>query len=374
MSGKTTLLTVYLLLLSLAQLYAQNSWDGIGLETNVMRGKIFRHTKKFPVQLPKSVNGFELNALFQTYGTKDWQQRRGFPLVGFGMMYTDYGIDSIYGKCISIYPNLEIPIVKYKKFQWTFKVSFGLGYVTKDYQRYPTFDTINTAIGSHFNNFSLFATDLRYRVNQHLDVQVGGNFTHTSNAAFRTPNLGINSYGTHIGIRYFPTTSQPEKQVKELTPLKNRWLMQARLGLAARENFSADGPMYPIYIVSAFVSKRYRSKNKVFAGLDYSYHTNMYAFLRNNEILPGKEKANSWKSAVIVGNEFLLGRVGIMMQLGFYIKNYAIPEDFFYQKLGGNLYLIQREEGFLKELSASILLKAHKADAELVEVGLGVGL
>src|SRR5690606_19875199 len=146
----------------------------------------------------------------------------------------------------SIYSNLQIPILRYKNFEWTFKVAFGLGYVTRLYERAPSFDTINTVIGSGFNNFSLFATDIRYRVNQHLDVQIGGSFSHTSNAAFRTPNLGINTYGAHIGIRYFPTASQPEKIKKELAPLKNRWMGHVRIGLAAREAPAPDGPMYPI--------------------------------------------------------------------------------------------------------------------------------
>lgn len=353
--------------------FAQHKLAGMGMEANIARGQIYRHSKKSPTQLPDAVTGIELNALFQTYGTKDWQQRRKYPLVGFGIMYTGYGVDSVYGKCISIYPNLQIPVLKYKNFEWTFKVSFGLGFVTRPYERSPSFDTLNTAIGSRVNNFSLFATDLRYRINNHLDVQLGGTFFHVSNAAFRTPNLGINTYGWHAGLRYFPYGSQPDKIKKELAPLKNRWLAQVRFGLAAREALAPDGPMYPIYMVTAFASKRYWSKNKILLGLDYSYHTNMYTFLRNNEIKPGKERANSWKNAVIVGNEFLMGRVGILAQLGFYIKNYEIPEDFFYQKLGGSFYLLQKEEGVLKELSTSIILKTHKFEAELVEVGIGVG-
>lgn len=367
------LLICFLLFYSTSVAFAQDKWAGMGIETNLIRGEVLRHSKKSPTQMPDAVTGIELNTLFQTYGTKDWQQRRNYPLVGFAFMYTNFGIDSVYGQCFSIYPNLQIPIVKYKNFEWTFKVSFGLGFMTRPYERAPSFDTFNTAIGSRFNNFSLFATDIRYRVNSKLDVQLGGSFFHVSNAAFRTPNLGINTYGWHAGLRYYPYGSNPERIKKELTPLKNRWLAQVRLGLAAREAPAPDGPMYPIYIVTAFASKRYQSKNKLLVGLDYSYHTNMYTFLRNNEIFPGKECANSWKSAVIIGNEFLMGRVGILAQLGFYVKNYTPREDFFYQKLGGNLYLVQKEKGILKELSTSILLKTHKFEAELVEVGIGVG-
>lgn len=373
MLKQSLLLLSIILTVTITDSTAQDKWAGIGLESNILRGKIFRHSQKFPTQLPNAVTGIELNAVFQTYGTKDWQQRRNYPLVGFGFMYTDYGIDSIYGKCLSIYPNLELPLLRYKDFEWTVKAAFGLGFMTQRYERSPSFDTVNTAIGTHFNNFSLFATDIRYRMNEHLDIQAGGTFTHVSNAALRTPNLGINVYGAHIGVRYFPTTSQPERIKKSLTPLKNRWLFQARLGVAGREALAPDGPMYFTYIVSAFASKRYWSHNKAIIGLDYSYHSDMYAFLRNNEIHPGDEYAYSWRSAVIVGNEFLMGRVGILLQLGFYVKNYYLPEDFFYQKLGGNLYLWQSEEGLLKEVSTSILLKTHKFEAELVEVGIGVG-
>lgn len=374
MKMRYNLLLTCLLFLISAGSHAQQKWAGFGIETNVSAGKIFRHSKKFPTQLPKVVTSHELNFVVQTHGTKPWQQRRKFPQVGFGIMYTDYGIDSIYGRCVSIYPNLQIPLVRTPHFEWVLKAAFGLGYITQRFDRYPDFDTINTAIGTHFNNFSLFATDLRYRINEHFDVQVGGNFSHVSNAAFRTPNLGINSYGAHIGMRYFPVTSKPEKTVKELEPLKNRWLIQARFGMSAREAPAPDGPTYPVYLISAFASKRYWSKNKLWLGVDYSYHSNIYYFLRDNEIVPpGEEKSQSWKSAVFVGNEFLLGRVGILFQVGVYLKNTAMPEAPYYEKLGGNFYLVQRETGILKELSASILLKTHLTEAELVEVGIGVG-
>lgn len=354
-------------------LTAQNKWAGIGIESNIGVGKILRHSPKFPTQLPDRVTSFELNYVHQTSGTKDWQQRRNYPQVGFGMLYTDYGIDSIYGKCIGIYPNVQLPIVYYKDLELAFRAGFGLAYISQRYTRYPDFDTTNTAIGSHMNNLSLFSLDLRYRINKHIDVQAGGYFSHVSNASLRSPNLGINSYGARLGVRYFPVTSEPEKIVNELSPLSNRWLVNARLSLAMKEIAAPDGPMHPIYIVTAFASKRYWSKNKLILGVDYSYHSNIYAFLRNNEIEVGREKANSWRSALIVGNEFMMGRFGILFQLGFYVKQTYLPEDFFYQKLGCNIYLIQNESGILKELSTFIYLKTHKFEAELTEVGFAIG-
>jgi hypothetical protein len=356
--------------------YAQNpaSWSGFGIEANAMFGKVYKHTKKFRADVPDHSSAFEINFVQQTYGKKTWHQRRNFPLVGFAFAFTNYGLDSIYGKCISMYPTLQLPIIRGKKIEWTFKAGFGLGYATRRFERAPGWDTLNTAIGSHFNNYSFFATDLRYRIDNHWDVQLGGNFSHMSNAAFRSPNLGINMYGAHIGVRYFPVTSMPEKIIKDQLPkLKNRWLVQARLGIAGTETSAPDGPLYPIYIISGYTSRRYAGKNKMFAGFDYCYNNSVYAFLRNNEIFVGSEKTHSWNSSFFIGNEFLLGHVGILMQVGVYIKEAALKLDPYYEKIGGNFYLVQKEKGAIKELYLSALLKTHKAQAELVEMGLGFG-
>ncbi len=347
---------------------------GFGIEINTYAGKILKHSPKLKADVPPLSTALEINFIQQTNGTKDWQQRRHFPLVGVGVTLTNYGNNAVFGKAISIYPNLQIPILHSQKIEWTARVGFGLAYISKRYSRAPEWDTLNTAIGSHFNNFTLLATDVRFHLNNHWDIQVGANFSHISNAAFRVPNLGLNMYGGHVGVRYFPTTSNPFKTLRSLKPLPKRWLLQLRAGISANEYGTADGPLYPVYLFSVYASRRYLSKNKMFAGVDYSFHPGIYAFLRNNEILIGKERENSWKSSVFVGNEFLVGRIGIMLQAGVYLKNAYLRLDPYYQKLGANVYLRQSETGLFKEVTTSVLLKTHRFQAELVEIGLGIGL
>lgn len=323
--------------------------------------------------MPDLVTSYELNFVQQTYGRKAWHKRHGYPLIGLGLTITDYGNNAIYGQCIGLYPTLQLPIVRYKNFEWTLKLGMGFGYITKRYERYPAWDTINNAIGSHINNFTTFSTDLRYRINERWDVQAGLNFSHASNASFRKPNLGINTYGARIGLRYFPFGSKPVRVERDDAPLKNRWLAQARLGLAGVEGTAPDGPLYPVYMASVYASKRYLGKNKAFAGIDYAYNSNVYAFLRNSEQKQGEEGKYSWRSTVFFGNEFLMGRVGLHLQLGFYLKNTFNSDNLYYEKLGFNLYILQREKGILKELFATTLLKAHGTEAELGEFGIGFG-
>ena len=218
------LLTVYMILaLSAADVCMgqdEQFMPGFGTEVNIFEGKVIKHTVKFHLPVPALSTGADLNFHWKTYGKKDWQQRRRYPTVGIGIAYTNYGIDSIYGRCFSIYPNLVIPLITGKKLEWTMRIGDGIGYVTRDYSRVRPMDTINNAIGSHVNDYASFMTDLRYHINTHWDIQVGGNFSHISNGSSQQPNLGINLYGAHFGIRYFsryliPNTHRQEAGTAE---------------------------------------------------------------------------------------------------------------------------------------------------------------
>ena len=347
--------------------------SGFGIEANPFIGKVVKHTVKFHLPIPDRSTGLDINFLNQTYGRKDWEQRRHYPLLGIGITYINYGIDSVYGRCIGLYPNITLPLLKGKKIEWTLRIGDGIGYVTHLYGRHPITDTLNNAIGSHINDFFSFNTDFRYHINRHWDIQAGINFNHISDASFHQPNLGINLLGEHIGIRYFPVSRTPKYMHKELQPLKGRWLLEGRVAIAFTQSEAALGPLFPVYMGSVYVSKRWISKNKMFLGVDYSYHEGIYAFLKNNEIEPGHEAQFSYKSAVFVGNEFLMGRVGVMLQMGFYLKQAMLKQDPYYEKIGANYYLVQREKGPIKEFFLTGLLKTHKSIAELAEFGFGFG-
>jgi hypothetical protein len=350
-----------------------SSLAGVGIETDFIAGKVIKHEVKFTLPIPSLTTGLDMNYVIRTNGKKAWQQRRNYPTIGLGLTYINYGIDSIYGHCFGLYPNLTLPLLSGKNLEWTIRIGDGIGYVTKRFQRTAPVDTINVAIGSHINDFAMFLTDVRYHLSPHWDFQTGADVTHISDASYHKPNLGVNMIGAHLGFRYFPVTSNPPHIKRQLAPLKNRWLFQTRFSMAYISSYTPGGPLYPVYIATGYVSRRWWSKNKVFAGIDYAYYQSIYAWLRNNELDLGHEKQNSYKSAVFVGNEFLLGRVGVVFQLGYYLQQSAIPALPFYEKVGGHLYLVQRERGPIKEFFISAFLKTHETVAELGEVGLGFG-
>ncbi len=355
-----------LLLLFVGNVSAQedDALRGFGVEANMMAGKIIKHTKKFTAPIPSLSTAVDVNFVWQTYGRKEWHQRRRFPQIGLGI-------------CVGIYPNIQIPIVRGKKLEWTLRIGDGIGYVTKKYSRKAPIDTVNNAIGSHVNDFAIFMTDLRYHANDHWQLQAGVNFTHISNGYFQPPNLGVNMVGAHIGVQYFPQSYKPRRIIRDDLPkLTNRWLLHLRMGVGFNEANAKGNPHLPIYIVSGYVSRRYWSKNKLYAGIDYAYHEPTYAFYKTYGIHIGHESGNAWDGTFFLGNEFLIGRVGILTQVGYYYRTTFLDygNDPLNEKLGANLYLIQREKGAIKELFITALLVTHMAVAEYSEFGIGVGL
>ncbi len=351
-----------------------SDWRGFGAESNIMMGKMIRHTPKFTGPISDRVYAVSLNFLKQTYGQKDWQQRRNYPVIGFGVMYINYNDPAVYGEAIGVYPCLQLPVIRGANWEWTVRAGMGLCYVSKPYERLPEPNTENVAIGGHWNNMSPFSTDLRWQMDDHWALQAGISFAHVSNAAFQQPNLGINTYGAHIGVRYAPVSARPERIHKDLKPLKNRWLLQAHTGIAFIESSPPDGPLYPVYTTALYASRRYWSKNKVYAGMDMYFNKAKYSYLKSKEHFPGHEMEHATQIAVFAGHEFLLGRIGLTFQAGYYIRKMAEQTETMYQRLGGNLYLVQQEKGLFKEVFLSAVLKTHMATAELFEMGIGIGL
>lgn len=349
-------------------------WNGIGFEAVTKYTHMIRHTSKFRGPMPAFCYGADLNILFQTYGKKPWHQLRNYPLAGVGISYMNYNMPGIYGFAIGIAPNITIPLIRHKNWEWTLRAGMGVSFVNKYYNVTTGSNNQNVAIGGHFNNISPFAMDLRYKVNQHWQVQAGVNFTHVSNASFQQPNLGLNNYGYHIGARYFPVSSDPEKLKIAPPAFRNNFMFTARAGIAFRETGPPDGPMFRTYIAQLGIAKKYAGKNKVFTGIDLHYHSNLVYFAIHSATHMQSKMKTGGQYAWYLGHEFVFGRVGVIGQLGYYVRPYEHQSDKLYQKIGGCFYAVRNETGWVKELYFSALLKTHLSVAELFEMGIGISL
>ncbi len=372
------------ILLAASSSAAQAQLPGAGVEITAMPSRLLRHTAKMTVEPAPFSFSTELAYMQQTNGHRAWHAAWGFPRVGFSALWAAYDAGGTprptYGSCFSLYPTLELRALSTPRLDWTVRMGAGLGWATEPYRRDrgAGSNTLNTAVGSRVNASILFFTGLRYAVAPRWSAAVGLAATHISNAAARQPNLGINTVGPYFTAGYYPGggSTRPERSAAstpDTLPRRLRFTGAVRYGMAFNETGHADGPQYPAYLAAAWGGRRWNRWQRTFVGVDASYHKSIEAFLKATETAPGREAAESWRGGVFVGHEALLGRVGIVGQLGAYVRQAELRADPLYQRVGLHVYALQRTRGDRLDLFGGLLLKTHRTQAELAEFAVGVG-
>ena len=148
--------------------------------------------------------------------------------------------------------------------------------------------------------------------------------------------------------------------------------MEVRAGISYKHARAEGSPVEPAYIGAVAVSRRWHGRNKLYLGIDAAYHRDVYAFLKNYGVNRGLERQTSWDGTVFLANEFMIGRVGILTQVGVYYRQTFLDFDPVVEKLGVKYYVLSRERGPVKEFFLSALLTTHAVVAEYSEFGIGV--
>jgi hypothetical protein len=108
-------------------------------------------------------------------------------------------------------------------------------------------------------------------------------------------------------------------------------------------------------------------------GLEYEYHKSIFLFSRHTfasqSAREARQDATRWM--VFLGNEWLFGNTGLLVQAGYYVsgQSYLVPFPL-YNRLGLRYYLppVGRPA---TQFFASIYLKSHIITAEYISIGIG---
>lgn len=337
-----------------------------------MGGRIFIHTPKIYTDAPPFSGGFELSFQQQTDGRRDWHQRFGFPEVGIHLFYAQHGSSQL-GYSISCYPTIQFRIVDLPKGYCFLKFGGGLGYASKHWQRLPSADTMMNIIGSHINNFTMFQLGGRHVFSDRFSAQAGLHFYHLSNAAARSPNYGINTYGAFLGANYHLQPALQHFRHRPLTKFHNPLNLVVSGSVAFAEDKTPDGPLYPVLTGSLALYQMYRNKSRVFFGSDVIYSTKTRSFIRNTNQQTNGHWLDPLQYTAYVGHQFLFGKIGFPLTFGAYL-NRPVGGQKIYQKLGMNYHVLHYRKGPIKDGFLSLILKTHLIQAQYAELGFGIFL
>jgi hypothetical protein len=273
----------------------------------------------------------------QTDGREQWQQIYAYPVWGVSLFYIDFFNDTEFGYPITIYPYINAPFKRWKKWSLNYEVGLGLSFNWKAHDLlengyyYP--------IGSYINVFFDFGLNANIALAKKWNLTLALNFSHSSNGKVKLPNLGVNLFGSRIGFQYI-FNERPAYIVQEIPKFikEYEWLITASPSIKqVAFEYHVDGDTlvkafdYGIFTISTAVNRQFSHKIKFGAGFDFSYNESYAAKskLENREI---KKVHSNTLDHFLIGVypsfELVFNKFSMLVQPGFYIfrKKYENTE------------------------------------------------
>ncbi|WP_396218004.1 acyloxyacyl hydrolase [Flavobacterium sp.] len=248
-----------------------------------------------------------------------------------------------------------------------------MGFTTNPYDKET--NNKNNAFGSKFldNNYIL----LQYQKQNLLGpigVQTGFMLTHFSNARFKAPNSGINSYSFTFGLNY--NFDKDKQIIKDSLPNSKSYAEKIKYNLAFRTGVS-EAPVVGIgqrqfYHIGLYADKRFNRKSVIQFGTDVFFSRYLKDYIQFSSVaFPDKKPVDPntdyKRIGVFVGHELFINKLSIETQFGYYVYKPFKYDINIYQRLTLKYYIN-------KNIFTGIGLKTHKAKAEAAELTLGIRL
>ena len=345
--------------------YTQNS-----IQAEYFYGNTLKHQPNIAPIIQGHPQGIILSWNRKNFGAEEWEQHYNYPDVGFSFAYQDYNSD-IVGELYSLYGHYNFYLLnRISKNQLMLRAGIGLAWNTNPYDKET--NNKNISFGTHLNSstyFKLFYQ--RERIFKNLGVEAGLTFIHASNSNFKSPNTGLNTWGATVGLNYNLEGEDYEIIEREITedykePIKFNIVFRG----GVNESEIIGSGLFPFFVFSGYVDKRIGRKSAFQFGTDIFISPFMKDYIEYWNInFPDRavETSDITRIGLFLGHELFVNKISIIAQLGYYV-HYPFPyETQYYERLGIKRY-------FGDKWYAAASLKAHGANAETVEFGVGIRL
>ncbi|WP_396199185.1 acyloxyacyl hydrolase [Flavobacterium sp.] len=357
----------FLLLFIFGISFSQNQSDAYYIDVQGFRGNVFKHTPEVSHLATGHPEGFLVSINKKSSGKKEWHQVYGYPDYGISFQAIDFK-NYYLGKNYAIGLHYNFYFLKR---HLLFRVSQGIGFTTNPYDKET--NNKNNAFGSKFldNNYILLQYQKQNLIGP-IGFQTGFMLTHFSNARFKAPNSGINSYSFNFGLNYNLDKDKPI--IKDSLPNSKSYAEKIKYNLAFRTGIS-EAPVVGIgqrqfYHIGLYADKRFNRKSAIQLGTDVFFSRYLKDYIQFSSVaFPDKKPVDPntdyKRIGVFVGHELFINKLSIETQFGYYVyKPFKYDIDI-YQRLTLKYYIN-------KNIFTGIGLKTHKAKAEAAELTLGI--
>ncbi len=311
---------------------------------------------------------FELSIQKLTFGKHKWERAFNYPIIGAIFYYSGMGYNPYLGQAFALMPFINFPLYKHGNFTFGFRFALGAGYLTERFDRLKNYK--NLAIGSHLNAAVNMMFEVRYRINYALTVSGGISLQHFSNGSLKLPNYGINTPLVNVGIAYRPWKENSYIGDRFYPPVEPyeaivRRSIHFNIGaLIGYKNMQAVvGENYLVYHLFENTMYQVSRKSQVGLGLDLSYDPSHIKILSDQGITVDN-KFSILRPGVNIAYELMMGKLGFIINLGYYLGGKEKSNGPLYEKLS-------IQYNFTKNFFATVMLKVHWGRADYIGWGLG---
>lgn len=333
------------------------------VEAYPLFGTLFNHSPAAKAIITEPTYGLRIAYHKRPRRGNSFFQKFNYPSIGGALHLVRYGDNPIFGESIGANIFLNFYLLEKNKINLQLATGLGMGYLTTEFEN--SYNSLNTAIGSHLNLAPSIFLSMQYDISPHLALKPTLGVIHYSNGHITLPNLGTNFIATSIGLAYQIDGKKYSKDSfvhngKDVTSFRNE--ISLCPGLSDRGTYIHNIilPTYSIHYNRFF----YTSKiNAIKVGVSAEYKNNDYDPAYN--LTEFKDNADL---ALTVGDELFFGRTSFHASLGVYLYSYYQFRKFVYQRWGLNyrIPLNTKKIG----LSVGWQLKVHYGAAELTEAKL----
>lgn len=342
------------------------------LQFDTFYGNVLHQNPDAEVLIQGHPTGFFFSYNKRTFGEENWQDHYNYPDFGYSIGFQDYR-SKIVGKLYAAYAHYNFYFFnRENKNQLIFRTGIGLAYNTNPYDKET--NNKNTAFGSHLNSSTYFKLYFqRENLIQNLGLNAGLTFIHASNSNVKSPNSGMNVWAATLGLNYNLDTNNESISFipsTESTEFKQPIKYNVAFRTGINESGIIGSGIKPFFVFSAYADKRLNRKSAIQFGADLYISPILKDYYELNLTIPHtnlKETSDFKRVGLFVGHELFLNKLSIETQVGYYVKYPFEYQGLVYETLGLKRYI--NDKWF-----ASLRLKAHAADAETVEFGVGIRL
>jgi hypothetical protein len=308
------------------------------------------------------------------------------------LSYGYLGNKDVLGSNISVIPNISFKLAGKGKLSLELLFGMGFSYFDKPYDIVGNPD--NIVIGSHITNITTLSVNGIYKASKKLEIVFGAGAQHYSNGHIQIPNVGANIPFANAGVKFFIDENNAEFHSQDSLinfDKKIKFVLSAGMGMHefASPTIPVGGPKYPVYVASAFLTKRLSVITNLVFGLQSNYYVSYYDFITSNSFYNDNGRLKSIRLIAFGGVEMIMGRFGFLLHLGlnvynpFYNDLQELNENttgfknftkrYISSKLGAQYYILNQVETTKLKPFIGLYLNGNAGQADFVEIAVGCG-